>query len=52
MEPKDWIALVTVVGGLILIALEKDSFVGWIMISIIAYYFGMSHIERRNRRTD
>ena len=49
MEARDYIAIVTVLGGMILLALGVDSFVGGILLTVISYYFGMGHYEKRTR---
>jgi hypothetical protein len=41
MEARDYIAIVTILCGMILLALEIDSLVGAILIAVISYYFGM-----------
>jgi hypothetical protein len=46
MEARDYIAIITILSGMILLALEIDSLVGGIMIAVISYYFGMDRHER------
>lgn len=39
-------------GGMTLLALGVDSFVGAILIAVVSYYFGIGHYEgRRNPKT-
>ena len=47
MKARDYIAIVTIVGAMILLALGVDSLVGGILIAVVSYYFGAGHYERR-----
>lgn len=43
MKARDYIALLTVAGSFLLLALKVDSLVGAILIAVVSYYFGMGH---------
>ena len=50
MEARDYIAIITLTGSFILLALKVDSLVGAVLIAVISYYFGMEHSQRRPRK--
>ena len=45
-KPVDIIALVTIIGGFVLMALKIDSTVSAVILTIAAYYFGKSTVEQ------
>ena len=49
MEARDYIAIITIMGGMTLLALGVDSFVGAILIAVVSYYFGMGSYESRRK---
>ncbi|RKY67594.1 MAG: hypothetical protein DRQ24_12655 [Candidatus Latescibacterota bacterium] len=51
MEARDYIALLTVAGSFLLLALKVDSLVGAILIAVVSYYFGLGHSPRYRRRS-
>jgi len=48
MEARDYIALLTVAGSFLLLALKVDSLVGAILIAVVSYYFGNERSKNRN----
>jgi len=47
---RDIIAIITLVGGLILLGLGIDTLVGSLLSSIVFFYFGAEILEKRKRR--
>lgn len=42
LKPRDIIALVVMVGGMILIAKGIDRLVGGLLVTVVAFYFGLN----------
>jgi len=41
-QPRDVIGLVVIVGGLILVSMHIDGIVGGLLVSVVAFYFGLN----------
>lgn len=48
INPRDVIAVVVIIGCMTLIGLGKDGFIGAILISVVAYYYGHERLKKRN----
>ena len=48
--PRDIIAAILIVGGLVLLALGKDGTVSAILMAIAAFYFGSEHIKASDQK--
>jgi len=48
--PRDIIAIITLVGGLTLLALGIDELVGALLTIIVSFYFGAEALEKRKRK--
>jgi len=49
--PRDIIALTTLIGSFILLALGKNEMVAYFIISIISFYFGSEIFQQRKRKS-
>jgi hypothetical protein len=50
LQPRDLIAIIVLLCAFTLLALKIDSIVGGLLIAVITYYFGMTHIEKRKSK--
>ena len=39
---RDIIAVITIIGGMILVACHIDGIIGGLLVTIVAYYFGLN----------
>jgi len=47
--PRDIIAIIAIIGGLVLLSTGIDSTVGAILMAVVSFYFGAEALERRKR---
>jgi hypothetical protein len=46
---RDIVAIVTLICCTILIALDKDTLIGSLLLAIVSFYFGIETLEKRKR---
>ena len=49
LEARDIIAIITIIGGLILVGLHIDGIVGGLLVSIVAFYFGLNTPQPKDK---
>lgn len=42
LQPRDLIAIIVIIGGMILVSFGIDKIVGGILVMIISFYFGLN----------
>jgi len=47
LEPRDLIAIIVVIGGLILIGLGHNGTIGSLLLAVVAFYFGSRYAVQR-----
>lgn len=47
--PRDVIAVVTLLGGFLLLSLGIDGIVGSMLMGVVIFYFGAETLEKRKR---
>ena len=47
LEPRDLIAIIVVIGGLILIGLGHNGTIGSLLLAVVAFYFGSRYAVQK-----